>query len=449
MRRRLILAFILLIVITLAGVAFIVRTRAADQIHTFIGRGGALGLETLVQDLERHYQQQSWDGVDAVMNPGRGGGQGRGASGSGGRNLQLTDQDGTLLYSPSDANVGAVLPAEALSDGIQLIVDGEVVGYLLPSETLAVPGVDFEEALVALLDEAILGAAVVAGAAALILSLILASALIRPIRNLTQTSSQLAQGHLQQRAPESGPPEIRTLAHSFNHMAASLERLETNRRAMTADIAHELRTPLAVQRINLEAMLDGVYSLDHNNLETIAAQNQLLTRLVEDLRILSLADAGQLELNRKRVDLTSLVQRAREQHVVQAEERGIALTAALPQSSLKLNLDPLRITQIINNLLQNALRHTPEGGKILLELSADERSATLHVRDTGPGIPAEVLPHLFKRFYRGEEPSGARKEGTGLGLAIARKLAQAHGGSLTGNNAPAGGAVFTLTLPLG
>ena len=448
MRRQLILAFLILILITLAGVGLIARSRAADQIHYFIGRGGALGLEALVQELETYYQENGWEGVEDVMNPSRQSGQGRGQSAAGGRNLQLADADGSLIYAPAAANIGTLLSEEDLAYSVELLVDGQTIGYLVSSESAAAPGADLDETLIQLIDQAILGAAAIAGAAALVLSIVLASALIRPLRHLTRASTRLARGELHQRVEETGPPEIRTLAQSFNNMAASLERLESNRRAMTADIAHELRTPLSVQRVNLEAMLDGVYPLDQANLATIAAQNDLLTRLVEDLRILSLADAGELILNKEEVELASLTARIHEQFLADASELGISLSLDTPTEPVVLHLDPLRISQILNNLLQNALRHTPANGSIAIRLRREKNAIRLAIQDSGPGIPDEVLPHIFERFYRVESNHERQKDGTGLGLAIARKLAEAHGGTLYGDNASGHGAVFTLQLPL-
>jgi signal transduction histidine kinase len=235
---------------------------------------------------------------------------------------------------------------------------------------------------------------------------------------------------------------------------------------MTADIAHELRTPLAVQRAHLEALQDGVYPLNPANLAPILEQTHLLSRLVEDLRTLALADAGQLRLDRVPTDLPALARRVIERFQPQAAAQGIAiqLDSAPGFPSPVLSLDPARIEQVLANLLTNALRHTPEGGRIAVSVygSPERRPAAMRpateepvsapgvqvsVRDSGPGIPEEALPRVFERFYRADRARSREEGGTGLGLAIARQIAQAHGGSLTAANHPEGGAFFTLTLP--
>jgi signal transduction histidine kinase len=220
---------------------------------------------------------------------------------------------------------------------------------------------------------------------------------------------------------------------------------------MTADIAHELRTPLSVERAHLEALQDGIYPLTPENLGPILEQNGLLTRLVEDLRTLALADAGQLPMQRVPTDLPALLGRVVSRFEPQAITREIALELSPgPDARVpfpRLALDPARIEQLLGNLLANALRHTPVGGKIRLDISSSPAAVQVTVRDTGPGIPEDALPHIFERFYRADRARSRAEGGSGLGLAIARQIAQAHGGSLTAANHPQGGAIFTLSLP--
>jgi signal transduction histidine kinase len=246
-----------------------------------------------------------------------------------------------------------------------------------------------------------------------------------------------------------GSDELAALGWTFNHMADSLQMAEENRRAMTADIAHELRNPLAVQRANLEALQDGIYPLTAENLQPVLEQNMLLTHLVEDLRTLALADAGQLTLERVPTDLPALVERiaarfkpqvAMHQVTIQFEKN----VAPLPP----LSLDPMRMEQILGNLISNAVRFTPKGGLIAVSVDAiGQEGAKVSVRDSGPGFTPEVLPHIFERFYRGDRSRSRAEGGSGLGLAIARQLAEAHGGNLEASNDPRGGAVLTLQLP--
>ncbi len=260
---------------------------------------------------------------------------------------------------------------------------------------------------------------------------------------------KLAEGDLSQRVPVRGSDEMATLGHTFNHMADSLQQVQESRRLMTADIAHELRTPLAVQRANLEALQDGVYPLTIENLAPVIEQNHMLTHLVEDLRTLALADAGQIELVLTPTDLTSLVERVVEHFKPQAASQQVTLTLTPPATPIPLlSLDPIRLEQMLTNLLSNALRYTPAGGQIEVTITSMPKVARLTVHDTGPGIPPEALPYIFERFYRADKSRSRIEGGSGLGLAIARNLARAHGGDLTATNHASGGALFTLTLPL-
>jgi len=231
-------------------------------------------------------------------------------------------------------------------------------------------------------------------------------------------------------------------------MAASLQSAETARQALTADIAHELRNPLAVQRAQLEALEDGVFPLDLNALKPIREQNALLIRLVDDLRVLALSDAGKLSLNKRPTDLRALCQDTLQGFEAALSAKDLQVVTRCEGHLPLLNVDPDRIQQILQNLLMNAQRYTTRGTAIELTLRQEGAFARLDVRDHGPGIDPEDLPHIFDRFYRSDPSRERESGGTGLGLAIARNLAEAHGGTLNAYNHPQGGAVFSLRLPL-
>jgi signal transduction histidine kinase len=302
--------------------------------------------------------------------------------------------------------------------------------------------------LVDRINDTALSAALIAGGISLVLALILATQLLRPIKDLTQASSYLAKGELSYRVPVRGKDELSVLAQRFNHMASSLEQAEASRRALTADIAHELRTPLAVQRAHLEALQDGIYDLTQENLIAIVEQNISLERLVDDLRTLALADAGQLRMVCVPTDIIALITRLAQRFQPGAGSRSIVLELPSAGTCSLVSLDPQRVEQIINNLLSNALRYAPDNEAITLSLHCNDERAVLSVRDRGPGIPAEALDHVFERFYKADIARLRSQGGTGLGLSIARKIAQAHGGDLTVANHPEGGAIFTLTFPI-
>lgn len=296
------------------------------------------------------------------------------------------------------------------------------------------------------LRNALLIAAAVAGGVGLILGLLISRALIAPLAGLAAAARDFAARRWDRRVPVSGTVEIAEVAQAFNAMADELQRAETLRRNLMADIAHELRTPLTVMQGNLRAMLDGVYPLEMKEVASLYDETRLLARLVSDVRELALADAGQLPLNIITVDPLPLLQGALESFGLAADSQGTTLefqAGELPQ----VRADADRLTQVIRNLLANALRHTP-GGRVMLMASADSRSLRVMVRDSGEGIPAEHLAHVFDRFYRAD-PARERSSGSvGLGLAIAKAWMEAMGGQIGVQSTAGEGSTFWLTLPL-
>jgi signal transduction histidine kinase len=361
--------------------------------------------------------------------------------------LQLADANGTILLDTQTDQPDGRLSVTERGRSISLEIDGNIVGYLLPESNTKISQAA-TQSLVSRINRAAFTAAIFASLVALALALFLSYRLLRPVRELTKAAQSLAAGDLSQRVPVRGNDELATLANTFNQMAGSLELSETQRRAMTADIAHELRTPLAVQRAHLEALEDDIYELNLDSLKPIVEHNYLLTRLVEDLRMLALADSGQMDLVRTPTDFLPLVKRVTARLEPQAGERQIEIQTTLDESCPPLSLDPQRIEQILHNLLDNALRYTPDGGVIRVQCKVVDHQCSLTVHDSGPGIPPEEQSLIFERFYRADKSRSRTDGGTGLGLSIARKIAQAHGGDLTAANHPAGGAVLTLTLPL-
>jgi len=455
MRLKLLISFFLIALVSIGSVVMAARKINAREVRSFMFGGGMYGLGNMATRLESYYQENgTWEGVDTLLSTsmhssGKGQGQSSGMGGMGmmDQRLRLADARGNVLVDTTGPQPTGSLSADERSSAMVLKVDGKTVGYLLPEGGVTFTSSD-EQSLLDRLNRPALAAAAVAGVVSLILALGFAYGLLRPVRELTHAAAQLGRGDLSQRVPVRGSDEIASLGETFNHMAESLERVETSRRAMTADIAHELRNPLAVQRANLEAMQDGVYPLTVENLEQVLEQNRLLTRLVEDLRTLALVDAGQLALERTPTDFPALVQRMVDRLTPTASAHQVKLSLELPAApAAPISLDPLRVEQILGNLLSNALRHTPEGGQISLKVAPAGNGVSLSVRDTGAGIPAEALPHLFERFYRADKARSREDGGSGLGLTIARQLTEAHGGTLTAANHPEGGAVFTLVFP--
>jgi len=452
MRLRLFLSFLLVILISLVGVSLFVRQSAQNEVQNFLGRGGLVGAESLVEELESYYAvNDSWEGAQELMpgNVGFGRGTGAESPGTGTRKLaalRLADGNGRVLYDP--INSGAVDSlAPDLSYSIPLAHDGAIIGYLLPQEGDQQENAQFETHMLERINRASLYAALLSGVAALILALLLVYFIMRSIQSLSRAAENVARGDLAQRVDITHTRELSDLGERFNQMAYSLQEADRKRKDLTADIAHELRSPLAVQRANLEALLDGVFPLNKENIRSVLEQNQLLSRLVEDLRILTLTDSGELILDAHLYDLSKLVESAVERFSARALEKHIHIHTDLGECPL-VKVDEERVQQILHNLLQNGIRYTPNGGRLDLMLSCVGASVKLSVHDSGPGIPEASLPHIFDRFYRVEDSRSRKSGGTGLGLAIARNLAEAHGGCLTAHNHPQGGAVFELLLPL-
>jgi two-component system, OmpR family, sensor histidine kinase BaeS len=453
MRLRLILAFVLVALVSILSVVLVMRRSAQREVDAFMFRGGMVGVESLVEALESYYQRhQTWAGVEIyfqqiLQQPGRRPGARPGMGMMMNQRLRLFDDRGQVLVDTREPQPAGMMSEADQQRAIRLRSGSKVVGFLLLEDGMAFTSSD-QINLLERLNRAALTAGLIGGGLSLVLAALLTVRLARPIQILKQGAERLAGGDLSQRVSIAADPEMASLGQAFNQMAASLQQAETQRRALTADIAHELRTPLSIQRAHLEALQDGIYPLSPGNLEPIIAQNHLLTRLVEDLRTLALAEAGQLALDCTRVDLEVVAHRAVERFLPQASGKQVEVVYEEPASPPgPVRADPARLEQILGNLLANALRHTPSGGRVWLTVAPNSAGASLSVRDSGPGIPEDALPRLFERFYRADSSRSREEGGTGLGLAIARQLARAHGGDLLAANHPAGGAVFTLTLP--
>ncbi len=267
-----------------------------------------------------------------------------------------------------------------------------------------------------------------------------------PLGDVMAAADEIAQGDLTVRVSERGAGEFRRLTSAFNRMASELARADQERRNLTADVAHELRTPLHILQGNLEGLLDGIYEPTSAHLEAMLDETRALARLVDDLLTLALAESGQLALVLEPVQIADLLADVKTSFSGPAEKAGVSLEA-LVEADRTIQADPGRLDQVLSNLVANALRHTPAGGAITLRAALQERDVQLIVEDTGDGIPPEALPHIFDRFWRGDRArSHTSGAGVGLGLAIARQLVQAHGGQIEVESELNQGTRFTITL---
>jgi signal transduction histidine kinase len=336
----------------------------------------------------------------------------------------------------------------------QMMMSGDGQGMMVGPNGMAGRGQALmQQAALERVNRAVVMGGLIALIAALAVGFFVFRAITRPIDQLTRAAHQLAQGDLSARvavddhASRLGSDEISELGAAFNTMASSLQQSEQVRRDMTADIAHELRTPLAVMRGNLEAMLDGVYPFDAEHLIPVVNQVNLLTRLVEDLRTLALAEAGQLPLTKHPVDLAALSQSVLTSFEAQAAAQQVTLRAEIAPDLPLVDLDPDRMQQTVGILISNALRYTPPQGSITVAAKADRASVTIEVADTGSGIAPEDVPHVFDRFYRADKSRARESGGSGLGLAIAKSMVEAHGGSIAAASQPEHGTQLIIRLP--
>lgn len=270
----------------------------------------------------------------------------------------------------------------------------------------------------------------------------------KPLESMFNAIDSVAEGNLSARVPENKSDMFSELFAHFNKMVADLERSDKQRRNLTSDIAHELRTPLHIIQGNLEGIIDGVYKPTREHINNTLDETRLLARLVEDLQTLSLAEAGELPLHPTRFLLADLTADLTTSFSAQAASQGVDLVVHNADADQTVSADYDRLNQVLSNLISNALRHTPKGGKISIEtesISGGERSARIRIKDTGSGIPPDDLPFIFDRFWRGDKSRAGRTH-SGLGLAISKQLVLAHKGTIDVESEPGSGTVFTIEL---
>ena len=299
----------------------------------------------------------------------------------------------------------------------------------------------------AVVNRSLLWAGIGAAALGTLLVWLLSRRTLAPLQTLGATAQRLGRGDLSSRAETTGPTEIRKLAESFNVMAEGLEEAERQRRNLTADVAHELRTPLSNIQGYLEAIKDGVIQPTDETIDTIHGQAVHLSRLVEDLRLLAQVEAGALHLQMHPTQVEALLQSCVEAVRPRAEAEGVHLSLEVERTMPSINLDTTRISQVVGNLLENAITHTPEGGSVSVSAGAYDGGVELSVADTGHGIAPQDLPRLFQRFYRADPSRDRGTGGAGLGLTIARRLVEAHTGTIEANSVLGEGSRFSIRLP--
>lgn len=451
---RLMAAFTLIISLVILVTVILTRQGTDTQFAHFMVDGQMIRTSQLITNLVAYYQQKGgWDGLDTeldevllIASDGTMGPMMRGMMGLYENRMQILDRTERVVADTEPANQSPLLTAQQWP----ITLDGQPIGTLVVQGTMMGHTTFDSETLLRGVTRAVIVAGSVAGLVALLMAGLLVRQITRPITALIHASRRIAAGDLTTRVPLRSHDELGELAQTFNQMASSLEVQERARRNLIADVAHELRTPLAGIQGTIEAFQDGIFAPTAENFATIHKEIVLLNRLIEDLRTVANADAGKLTLDFSTIDLTGLVQRQVAVFQYQAHEQRIELAVVIKQPVSPIWGDEERLRQVLSNLLDNALRHTPTGGRVQISLANMRDGVQLCVCDSGEGIPAESLPYIFERFYRVDPARNRQTGGSGLGLTITRQLVEGHGGRIWVNSPPSGnshGSEFCLLLP--
>ncbi len=448
---KLTLAFLFVGVIGAVLVAVFVGVQTRQQFDRFLSESYE---NALVDRLAIYYEQQgSWQGANRIlMQVYRDEGMPRMEQ----RPLPwvVVDERGNLVsgVGPDSSNRPTwQANKQELQDSTPIEVNGNVVGYLVrvPFEPFRNQDPSPEENFLARVTTGIWLSFGVAVIVALVVGILLARTITNPIKELTGATTAVAQGELGRQVDVHAKDEIGELASSFNQMSSDLARASQQRRQMTADIAHELRTPLSIILGYTESLRDGILPPDVETFDILHDEAEHLSRLVHDLRTLSLADAGKLELNLQQIFATELLQTVSAKYRHQAEQQSVLLKVEVNSSLPQVEVDPDRIEQVLGNLVSNALRFTPAFGEIVLTaVQSDPNHIQLVVNDNGKGIPENVLPKIFDRFYKADASRQAHEGESGLGLAIARSIVRMHQGTIEVASEIGKGTTFTITLPI-
>jgi len=446
---RLTLAFGLVSLVGIGTIAVLIDWQAGTQVRQYLARQEMLSQSGWLSDLAAfHAINGSWQGVEtfvASYEQGRGSGAG---NGRGRPPLMLADADGRILIDERGLRTGESLSADEQASALPILGDQAAIGYLIVGTAGSGEEDPAAGELLDRLRTVLIIAALVAAGLSLIAGATLGRFIAAPLGRMAAGARSFSRRDWTHRIPERGSMETAEVSRALNEMAASLEQAETLRRNLTADIAHELRTPLAVLQGNLRAMLDGVYPLTQTEIAGLFDETRLLSRLVDDLRELSLAESRKPRLHNERLDLAGVVASVVESFAAAADAHAVVLERDLPGEEIPVSADPDRLRQVLVNLVVNALQHTPEGGRIILRTASDSKTATISITDTGQGISQGDLTRVFDRFYRADSSADDGSTGTGLGLAVAKAWVEAMGGRIGVESRIGQGSRFWFTIPV-
>lgn len=441
---RFILAFVAVSVITTALVVAVIRWRSREEFRTFLIDQNRPQIVVAFSDY--YMQHGSWQGIsDSSVAP-------RVApppdpQSSLGPYTLVDGSTGRVVMAGEGYQLGTTLPPQAINAGIPIQADNKTVGFLIinrPGYRIAGPGAVYLQRFN--LQVALGG--LIAVALALILAVVLSRTLTRPIRELTAATKVVSGGSVAHQVPVRSRDELGQLASSFNRMSADLVRSLQLRRQMTADIAHELRTPISVILGHAEAVHDGVLPASAETFEIVREEAARLEHLVEDLRTLSMADAGELKLHLQPTPAASLILDAQKVYAHRAAQQQISLQLTAPETLPQIEVDDQRIQEVFANIIENALRYTPTGGKITISAATADHSVEFRITDSGHGVAPSELALIFERFHRVENSRSREDGGSGLGLAIAKSIVERHQGTIWAESQPGAGLTIAVRLPI-
>ncbi|MCX6045979.1 MAG: ATP-binding protein [Chloroflexi bacterium] len=455
---KIVLAFLVVNLFGISLIALFARVITTYEFQNFLSTQTE---QTLVARLSDYYQNKnSWQGASTVLRGVRVVTIANQTAPPAERIFFVVDTQGKVVVQGAGHGLNDIAPQELIHKGVPIKVNDQTVGRLIvdlsnPVASANAPGSLFSfenqwplhNRFLGRVNQSLLYGAIGATAISLILGIFLARRLTHPLQEITAATRAVAQGDLNQQVAIRSNDELGELARSFNQMNASLAQWQHLRRQMTADIAHELRTPISIILGHAEGLSDGVLPASAETFHVIQDEAERLRRLVEDLRILSLTEAGELPMNIQLTPLHALLEQAVTAYTPYALQKEIHLTLEAAPNLPIVPVDSDRILQVLSNLLSNALRYTPMGGCIVVSARRDEQ-LQIAVQDSGAGIAPEELAAIFHRFYRGDKARHRQDGGSGLGLAIARSIIERHGGQIWAESTPGAGAKFTFTLPL-
>jgi len=431
------MAFTAVILVTIGTVFFFINQATQEEIRQLEERDNQMLTNRMQIELSRYYLQRgNWRDIQPFIEQ---------WGNLYEKRIILTDSSGTVVADSEGDLLGELHTPDSEGSLVPFGFRGSSMGtlYVTPVSSSEV-GLTSLQVTFKSIGLFFIWGGLFAGAIALLMTFFMSRRILAPVKSLASAAVLLGKGDFRQRVQIRDKGELGQLADTFNSMVSDLERAEQLRRNMVADIAHELRTPLSNIRGYLEAVRDGIKEPDTDTISSLEEEASLLSRLVDDLQELSLAEAGELTLVRSEEDVAGLVRQAVTAVEGQSSARGLSLTVELPDSLLPVNVDSHRIGQVLRNLLENAIAHTDAGGTITVAARQLEGYVEVSVTDTGEGIPSEDLPNIFERFYRVDKARSRKLGGTGLGLAIVKHIAQAHGGRATVQSTPGKGSTFTI-----